>query len=171
MTELNMANTKGSLNDILIKKNTIYFVSIKLIAEFTTDAVELSICDEQNSTLTSWILMRHAASNSTYFLSGLFNTKVTGSVKVSIQLKSGNSFTLIKGSHISLVPIGKGSDVTGLIASLNATLKINSSSMAKLLPKETRFSSGIKLMEDTVIIRRSGIYLITVDISVSLHGR
>ena len=171
VTEWSMVNTKGKLNGIVIKKNIVYFISIKLIAEFTADAVELSICDAKNFTLTSWILMRHAISNSTYSLSGLFNANATGNIKASIHLKSESSFSLIKGSHITLVPIGKGSDVTGLIASLGATQKIRSSSMSKLLPREIRFSNGLKLMEDTVIIKRSGIYLITVDISVSLHGR
>ena len=170
--EWTLANAKSKPSGAFITKNVIYLISIEVIAEFTNDVVKLSLHDEENSTFAAWVLMRHALSNSTYSMSRLFKASVTGSIAVSVEMESGAaSFKLIKGSHISLVPIGKEPDVTGWIASLRQAQRKDSSSIFRLIPNEVKFTNGIKYIQDTLMIRRTGIYFIAADVSVAMHGR
>ena len=167
-----MVETKRKLNGVWVKKDVVYLVSMELIAELTADIVNLSIFDEVGSLQKACVLMRHSLSKSTHSLSGLFKATETGRLRVSIQFKNGKRVKLIKGSRINLVPLGKESEVTGLIVLLGKNDdKEKSNIIYDLLPKETKFSNGTEVMQDTMIIRKTGIYFISADISVSLHGR
>ena len=166
-----MINTKRKLSSVVIKRGLIYFVSVQIIAEFTTDVVQLSICDKKSSALKSWLLSRHTLSNSSYTLSGLFKAAITSEIQILVQLDNLNTFKLMKGSRIDLVPIGKDTEIDGVIASLKHDGKRRKSFMFSLITRKQKFLNGMRHVDDTWIIRRSGIYLISTDVSISVRER
>lgn len=164
------SDAEKKFNGIMAKKGYVYFVLMRVIAIFATDELDLQVCDEANSTLMSWIISRHSSSQSTsYALSGIFKSAITGQLHLEIRSRNASQFKIVKGSLLNLIPIREAPKAIGLVTSLQ--LSAQEKSWFGVQPVSISFINGFKLMDDTLIVYRNGIYLVTLDISITTQAR
>ena len=92
---------------------------------------------------------------------------------IKIRMAGGQYFRLRKQSRMYMIRLGNASKQTGLVSSL--MLGPSPFSGAKfgfaVATKSIKFKNGITVIDDAMIVRRTGIYLLSLAICVNSRKR
>ena len=139
-----------------------------LVARFKTNYLSVLVDTDGGEILIRRVLSKQTDSLNNHTFSGICIPKIPGKVRVSVQGNGNDIVNITRQSNIQVTSIGNNlSHRVVLPFKASTILYVGTTSMIKLHTQPSLNQNGIIVAEDTVFIRRTGIYLVSLAVLIA----
>ncbi|XP_065053943.1 uncharacterized protein LOC135682818 [Rhopilema esculentum] len=156
----------------LLNRDSAYIITVTLAARLKTNYLSVLVETAGGEILMQRMLSKQTDSLNNYIFSGICIPKTPGKVRVSVQGNGNDIVNITRQSNIQVTSIGDNLSHRVVLPFKASTIHyVGTTSMIKLNMQPSLNQNGIIVAEDTVFIRRTGIYLVSLAVLITSFKR
>eukprot|EP00794_Sanderia_malayensis_P003268 gene3268-3749_t len=155
----------------ITSSNSIYFISVILLAKFSSNRTRLFLGVNHADTQLQWTISKTSYSYSTYVLSGILKSSEKGRLSLGLKLERDSFLKLSKLSKAYVAKLGHSTNCIGVMASLKLEDSILQSSdktkkVWQVRATYSKFINKLMIKDGVFIVGRTGVYVFSLGLSI-----
>ncbi len=145
-----------------------------MFAKFSPSQIRMRIGLTPDNQLP-WIHQQTSTHFSTYSSTAIFKSTVSGVLSIGLELEEDQFFRISKRSRLYATKLGSISETVGVISSLQkgppAMDEKQSFNLWSLIAVSTSFVNKVIVKDGLLVIKRSGVYVVTLAVTIATRQR